>query len=229
MARRLSIPKDHQRTILDLFRLPASKREIILSAVGKLTSSSTIRDYATILSTDVDLNIDQAKRIVVLVGIYSLVDASDRSVETVVSDISDALKELDNPLINDASPEQFKAFESFVAEYLSIQTPLGIRAKAFRVMSQHGRVFLRSEIYSDIRTVFQSIDPNIRPEVGVLFHSLKLTYMEDREKREFYIAMDHKDLQQLARTIDRALKKHVTLSRMITDFGMECLDIEEDD
>jgi len=230
MGGRLSIPKDHQKTILELFSLPTDKRARIFSAIDKLTSSSNLREYATILSTEMNVDLDQGRRIVeVLVGIYSLVDVSDRGVEAVVSDISNALRELDSPLINQASPEQFKDFEGFVSRFLSMRTPLGDRAKAFRVRSQHGRIFLRSEIYSDIRTVFQTNDPNIRPDVAVLLHSLKLTCMEDRKRRDFYITMDHRDLQQLARTVDRALKKHATLSRMITDFGMECLDTEEDD
>jgi hypothetical protein len=230
MARRLSIPKDHQKTILKLFSLPADKRTVIFSAIDNLTSSSNLRQYAAILSSEMDLDLDEARRIIeVLVGIYSLVDVSDTNVETVVSDISDALRELDSPLINQASPEAFKDFETFVSRFLSMKTPLGVRAKAFRVRSQHGRIFLRSEIYSDIRTVFQTNDPNIRPDVAVLLHSLKLTCMEGRERRDFYVTMDHRDLQQLARTVDRALKKNATLSRMITDFGMECIDIEEDD
>jgi len=61
MGGRLSIPKDHQKTILELFSLPTDKRARIFSAIDKLTSSSNLREYATILSTEMNVDLDQGR------------------------------------------------------------------------------------------------------------------------------------------------------------------------
>ncbi len=71
-----------------------------------------------------------------------------------------------------------------------------------------------SKILSDLRYVFKS-DPEEEPYGAVIVHLLKLTYHEDTEHKEFFVAMDDGDLRHLKEVIERAEKKARTLRRKL--------------
>jgi hypothetical protein len=94
-------------------------------------------------------------------------------------------------------------------------------------MPQHQNIFQRSEIYSDIRVVFRPDNVDIAPSAAVIVHSLKIRYYEDYEQKAIYFGLSDNDLRQLRDTVDRAIKKHVSLKTMIGNFGIQCLEEEE--
>jgi len=73
-------------------------------------------------------------------------------------------------------------------------------------INENDNVYLNSKIINDIRPIL--LDGKIG---GVmLYHSLKLTFIENDDSKDFYVALDTKDLEKLYKTIGKSLEE-VTL------------------
>jgi len=206
------------------------KRNTFLEAIKDPVGVPHTGDFIKHLQGVTKANYHEADDMIkALFSIYGLFDISRETVDSIVSRFMNAFKEFDDKKVKQASLEQFDLFQKFLKKMLSLHDSLGVRAKAYRLIPEHQRLFIRSEIYSDIRSVFRPDNPDIKPSAAVIVHSLKITYREAGKKQEIYIGLDTEDLQELNDTIGRAIKKHETLKKMITDCGIQCLSLEEDD
>jgi len=83
---------------------------------------------------------------------------------------------------------------------------LKILSKSLNTINENDNVYLNSKIINDIRPIL--LDGKIG---GVmLYHSLKLTFIENDDSKDFYVALDTKDLEKLYKTIGKSLEE-VTL------------------
>ena len=100
---------------------------------------------------------------------------------------------------------------------LNIETAF-LAVKAATTLNAQEHVFESAKIYTDIRPIFAdqhaASDP-IEPAAAVLVHSLYLRLGGESQPRELYVALDDRDLESLARVVDRAKKKAVTLAGII--------------
>jgi hypothetical protein len=92
-------------------------------------------------------------------------------------------------------------------------TALGTTAKAFRIQREHQKVLVSARIFSDIRPVFSEDGEN--PLAGLVFHQLKLSYLEGSERRDFFLALDDEDISSLQKLLTRAETKSKALSALI--------------
>jgi hypothetical protein len=69
----------------------------------------------------------------------------------------------------------------------------------------HERVYLESRILTDIRTVFKEYKE--QPIGAVVVHNLKITYRQNDNEKEFFVALDGSDLLNLSQEIARAETK----------------------
>lgn len=206
------------------------KRNSFLEAIKDPANVPHAGDFIKHLQSVTKANYHEADDMIsALFSIYNLFDISNDTIESIVSRFMDTFKIFDDKRVRQALPEQFDLFKNFIKDMLSLHDSLGVRAKAYRLIPEHQRLFVRSEIYSDIRSVFRPDNPDIKPSAAVVVHSLKITYIEARNKQEIYIGLDAEDLQELHDTVGRAIKKQETLKKMITDWGIQCLSLEEDD
>ncbi len=225
---KLAIPEDDRKYLINLFTLFQLKqdlRDAFLKAIQE-EPISHLNDFTRIFQKITKVKYQQADEIIrVLSLIYDSFDTSGEEIEAFASALVNAFKESAGKRVK-ASGKDYKAFEEFFKKFLSFHDIFGVKAKVFRLMPQHQHLFIRSELYSDIRPVFKHGDPGIRPSAAVIVHSLKLVYQEGAETKDFYLGLDEDDLQQLKATIERAISKHECLKLMISDFGMQCLRLE---
>lgn len=206
------------------------KRNSFLEAIKDPASLPHTGDFSKHLQRVTKANYHEADEMIsALFSIYNLFDASHETVDSIISKFMAAFKKFDDKKVKQALPEQFDLFQEFLKKMLSLHDSLGVRAKAYRLIPEHQRLFIRSEIYSDIRSIFRPDNPDIKPSAAVIVHSLKITCREAGKKQEIYIGLDAEDLQELSDTVGRAIKKHAALKKMITDCGIQCLSLEEDD
>lgn len=206
------------------------KRNNFLEAIKDPANVPHTSDFIKCIQGVTKANYHEANEMIsALFTIYGLFDISHGTVDSIVSMFMDAFKEFDDKKVKQASLEQFDLFQDFLKKMLSLHDTLGVWSKAYRLIPEHQRLFMRSEIYSDIRSVFRPDNPDIKPSAAVIVHSLKITYREAGKKQEIYIGLDAGDLQELNDTVGRAIKKHDTLKKMIADCGIQCLSLEEDD
>ncbi|MBI5237790.1 MAG: hypothetical protein HY887_05135 [Deltaproteobacteria bacterium] len=227
---KLAVPKDDRESIEYLFQLKQESRDAFLKAIQDPANISRLSDFTRIFREITKVDQHEADEIIrVLFNIYDSFDTSGAENEIFASALVDAFKKSAGKRVKSASEEDFKSFQEFIGRILSSHDTIGVRAKAFRLMPQHQHLFLRSELYSDIRPVFRPDDPTIRPSAAVIVHSLKIVYREDMKTKEIYLGLDDEDLQELKATIDRAISKHECLKLMISDFGIQCLGLEREE
>lgn len=229
---KLAIPTGDKEYLVYLFQLKQESRDAFLEAIQKASNISQLSDFTEIFHDITRVHHQKAEEIIrVLFTIYDSFDTSDAEIEPFVSALVDAFKESArrSKVLKNAVEEDFKSFKEFFIKILSLHDIVGVRAKVFRLMPQHQHLFVRSELYSDIRSVFRHDNPSIRPSAAIIVHSLKIVYREGAETKDIYLGLDDDDLQQLKATIERAIAKHECLKLMISDFGMQCLRLEREE
>jgi hypothetical protein len=143
----------------------------------------------------------------------------DIHVDSFVSDVADAIATF-NPA---GSSEETK---QRLRTILQIESLL-ISSKAITVFTDYQRTLHASKVLTDLRYVFRS-DPDDEPYGAVIAHLLRLTYHEDTEHKEFFVAMDDGDLRRFKDVIERAEKKARTLRRKLDTEHTAYLGIEPD-
>ena len=133
--------------------------------------------------------------------------------------------------IEDGSTEP--ALDSKQQESLRTRLPLlfafdetfGITTKANDVFTQHEHVFNNARILTDVRPIFTN-DLTAKPNNVVVTHILKIGYVQDRELKEFFVAMDMADVKKLRDCISREMAKVEGLKKLFSKSGVNQLDTE---
>lgn len=94
-----------------------------------------------------------------------------------------------------------------------------LKAKSMRLLTTHEKQLDECEVLSDIRPVF-SADGKLAAEAAVICHTLRISYI-DHEARDFFVALNLKDLKAVKRAIDRAIEKDQLLAQLISKIGIE--------
>lgn len=128
-----------------------------------------------------------------------------------------ARKEGDSPL----EPEGESRLVKNLIRILSLEDSLGITAKADRVLREQERSLLGCRVVTDVRPIFLA-DPSEDPVMGLVVHSLRLTYQVDHELKELYVSLGRDRIEQLIATLQRALSKQESLERLLSEKGVMC-------
>jgi hypothetical protein len=117
-------------------------------------------------------------------------------------------------------------FKAFLCKILSLEKTLGISSKAQEIMLEHGHIFCRARIVTDLRPVFGSRVEG-GPIAGIIVHSLKLTYHEsgNPDTKDTYLALDHKDMEKLRELLVRASRKEKSLKATAKKGGVNVLEV----
>ena len=126
---------------------------------------------------------------------------------------------------NHFSPTQAKLLSDRIKSLLSFDKTMAVTAKAFDVMTEHARTFCRARILSDIRPVFTNLDEFA--SAAVIIHNLQIGFHEGGtgEHKEFYVALDTNDIQNLKEVIERAEKKTVALEAILNTSKVPYLEV----
>jgi hypothetical protein len=159
-------------------------------------------------------------------AVISLITSRDRqglSTDTVANDIATAAAsegvgglQIDSPAV--------AIFKQRLVQFIGLEQPLGVTARALDVMTQHKNVLQRSRILTDIRPIFSSGD-NPQPTAAVIVHNLQLVTYSDGDFVTFVAALDSQDLRSLAKVITRAIQKEKSLKSVISTGGLSYIDV----
>ena len=99
---------------------------------------------------------------------------------------------------------------------------LDVLSKAYAVQREQPYLYCEGRILSDIRPVF-SDDVKKKPIGVVLSHTLKIVYHQDNKHREFFVALDRADLNELKDIVDRAQEKNSSIETLMKATGLPIL------
>jgi hypothetical protein len=149
-------------------------------------------------------------------------NATATPLETFIEDITQALKEA-KPDSTDLTGETLERLKGRLTQILSINSAKLI-AKAHEVLLEHHRTFSEARILTDIRPVFGE-NADAAPIGAVLVHMLKIEYRQDGDSKEFFVALDTKDIDELMKVLERAKLKTESLKTLIGSSNVTYVDI----
>lgn len=222
MTTRLHVPDRHVPFLKELSRLPPDMIRGMIQELRRDQLNLNLDDFADLIAQRLSLDAPTSRGVVELLSsLYALRDGLG-DVSELVSGLRAAMEESGNP---DLQHEDWPAFEAVLTEAFSIDSALSLSAKALDVMTDHQRVFMTARVLTDLRPVFR-FDVSEAPAAMVPVHTLKFIYRSEGVPREFYIAMDSRDLESLMETLQRALAKDKSLRSLAESANLGLLEVK---
>lgn len=223
----LRIPPEYQRGFVVMRHLDEEQVQKLISALeGESPTvnraalrSRVMSNVGTIARGDLDLVMDT------LVSLYTIRE----SLEMQQPDFADAVCEaMDESGVEELGFEDDEDRELFKARLLRLLgvDPLDMSAKASDLLQEHEHtVHGPMRVLTDIRPIFGT-DPERDPEGAVITHTLKISYHEGRRVREFFLALDPEQVNELIGVLQRAELKAESLKRMLAGTPVPYIDGE---
>jgi len=218
----ITIPDSHKGPLKKLALMPPKRRKSLIRALQKAPKLLHVHGLTSRVSeqSGLDEN-DVSAWIRMLASMYLAFAVLDESFANRVAEAAEGL-------VRDESPKRRldrKRFAADLIELLSCHSSLGVTAKALDVRSEYGSVFHSARIITDIRPVFGP-DVEGSPLAAAVVHTLRITYRERDSDKDFYVALDARDLHDLRSLVDRATEKEVSLRSQLEKTDMDYLEVE---
>ena len=142
-----------------------------------------------------------------------------RDLSGFIDQVSSATGEDDTPVFGEGEREVFK---HNIEPLLSLHNSLEITAKSNNVYAEHDHVFCSARIMTDMRPVFDESDDFNLSAVGIV-HTIKIEYHRNGDHNSFFVAMDHSDLKEMQKLLNREEQKTAKLVGSLSKWDIEVL------
>ncbi|MGI9105098.1 MAG: hypothetical protein ACR2G4_02490 [Pyrinomonadaceae bacterium] len=200
LAKLLSMPEDTAVELTSaLENAPVSfdPRQVLKTAVSGVTGISPA-DAASIKEALISLLLLRAR--------------SDESQTDVIDELSAAIQESDAEELQ--LPDEVRAnAKKRLSMFLGIPSLL-VSSKAVSVRLENDKLFSKARVVSDIRPIFGE---NVKesPKAAIILHQLGIHYFQDGDHKEFFVAMDTDEVQELISSLERAKAKAESLEAVL--------------
>ncbi|MEH2182641.1 hypothetical protein [Nostoc sp.] len=158
-----------------------------------------------------------------LVSLRQFYKEENLSDEEIIDFLSKYIQE-NNEIVTEV--EQIERFSTRLSNLIkaleSIAFSLDISRKASNLLIENERIFSDSSIVTDIRPVFDS-ETERKVEAAILIHTLKIEYRDAQGTKEFYVALDSDDLDNLHEQIIIAINNRDVLGSVLQKAEIECI------
>jgi hypothetical protein len=216
------VPDRYQAALVALAQASQTEIEALLSALGERTDRLATSALAARVHDAIPrLERDEATRVVE--AILSLI-GQERGRRLSRDAISQAIAHSPSLDISDTERASLVSRLARVLGLASLRTAL----KAHDLMTEHSHLFADVRIFSDVRPVFGDL-ANEPPVGSVIIETLKIEYFDESlDRRAFFVALDHLDLEALKEVVDRAVEKTKTLRKHVVEGGMPLWEYEDE-
>lgn len=229
IKRSLKIPEYRYNDLKILISLTTEQRNILVEELKKIapTTLELSPDICSSISNKLGINEAQFEDIfdflLELYFIYYL-DELELSLNKFLDDFQSALLDSgEESLISEI--KDWDSFKKFLNHILQLDENIGIIAKGKYIALDHSNMYQRSRIYTDIRPIFTRDIEKIKP-TALIYHNLKLSYIEKGKGDYIFLILDYKDLVELKKIIERAMKKEKGLQSFLKEKNINYI-IEE--
>ena len=216
-----SIPQRYQAGFARIRMLSPEAVTALIGALEKSRFPSASKEMMSSVSEQVTmLKKEDVEDIVTT--LYSLYDFRVDS-ETPVSDFASQLISAMRASGKESlaiSEEETNEFRDKLTKLMSLQTPTLV-SKVEHLKEDYANIFHDVKTLTDIRPIFSQ--PGERPVGAAIVHTLKIIYHATGEHREFYVALDADDLQQMIKTLQRAEAKGASLRSFLKSADLQDL------
>lgn len=161
------------------------------------------------ITEKLSISIEDAQGLIqALIGIYSLQIDSSEPTENIIKNLLQSY----SIFLNESEKEEaLKKLEICLEKVLNSGEKITAKLKSFELLSENSKNYIDSRVLSDIRLSFNN-DLSQQINNAVIIHQLKLRFKENGEAKEVYISLDGNDLEDLKKTIERAIEKENLIS-----------------
>jgi len=223
---RLQISKQHRSALATFIEYQDKSIEALFAALEQEQPSLRIGSLASRVASAAELDASKVESVLqALAGLYLLLARKGVSPATLAQDLVETLNATDEVQLR-IEPDKIAPFKERVIRALSFEKSLGITAKTLDVMTQHSRTFCSARILTDVRPVFYS-DPKKPPAAAVVIHTLQIRYHEgSADHKEFFVALDNEDLNELSSVLARAKDKAGSVRSLLREKEIPFLEAE---
>ncbi len=212
---RLNIPPRIREGISKLLSLDDAA---FISLVAGMETQSANVELITRLPAVINIpNVNSAeeeKIATAIISLHMLRASKDTPSGEFVEDVSQAIGSFD-------PAGQSEASRTRLLRIIEI-SPLIVSAKAFTILMDRERTMVTAKILTDLRYAFRP-DVEGKPYGAVVIHTLKLSYHEEGDHKDFLVALDDDDIKALRAVLDRAEAKARFLRKQLKDTHVDDL------
>lgn len=208
------IPSQYREGFLALHRLSEEQAKELTTALDQADPRIDSSALATTISQNADsIQEHEIKEVVAaLLSLSSLQADLDTSVPSVAEAVARMMTKegSEEPAIPEPEREKFK---ERLAHCLHASA-LEVAGKARNLVYEHENVLQDARIMTDIRAVFgeSTEEP---PKGAMIVHTLKLSFLNDNQLKEIFVALDRDDVTLLREALERAESKAKSLRSIL--------------
>lgn len=221
-----NIPKEYENGFKRLYSINNQSFEKLFGALTKSNICQNLEILISNVSKNAKLKSDLTKNILLSVAsLFNVKDKYDVKSKEISQNISEILGK--NRKVKQGKALR-KNFEDRLNKLLDNEQ-LYLSYKIYALYLDHKNLYITSKILCDIRPVFTK--PDISAKASIITNTLHIHYRtgdSENPHKDFLIALDLKDIQNLKKVILRAEQKNETLKEIIKSSGMAFVDPSEE-
>lgn len=156
---------------------------------------------------------DVEEMVPALLSLYGYRDYQRAAISDVVEGIAQAMEESRSDRLR-LSPDDRPRFEDVLARLLDVDE-LNVRARARALVFENEHTLQEARVLTDVRSVFDPERSEGKPKGAVILHTLKIGYLADNVRKEFFVALDTEDVDELIQQLTRANSKADSLKESV--------------
>ncbi|WP_017662606.1 hypothetical protein [Baaleninema simplex] len=209
----IAIPDKYKPGLIQIGSISTSEMDSLVSALNSIGERSldlgaiareVFEKAASGLSERVVLDIISS-----LFSLKAFIEYGGYDIEEILVDLTLNLELEEN---------QKEVFKDRIQEFLEIPE-ISFFLKANLLTQEYEKIYSSSRILTDIRPVFEKDDF----KSVIVVHSLRIQYSSQEGSKEFFVALDGSDLQELQEQIQRASKKSRLIEDKLKELGTSCI------
>ncbi len=218
----LRIPEKDQSRLALLLQLSANDLAALKSAIVDASPNLKSSKFSADIESKVSIEQTTVREVVrLLLSLYTVQIHENLSPAAMVDEVCAFVKrqganKLPPPIVG------WEHFAVHLTGMLSAERSLGVTVRAALAAFHYPSHLHQSRIVTDARPVFLT-SPQDGPSAFIVMHSLSMDVHQDEEDRQWFVALNSKDLRALREAIDRALASEDALYKSLEKTGLTML------
>jgi hypothetical protein len=214
----MALPATAVDPLVKLLRWTDEVREKLVVAIRDVPPTLRMEAFSRQLAPKIGVPEDDLSEIfTALAGMYLALEQSPLPPESFANWITHDLQQQEAE-----ESGNWEGFKRCITAIITSPNAFTLTAKALEVFTAHEKLFSSARILTDLRPVFGS-DPATGAAAAVVSHMLQITYREDSELRDMFLAIDMNDIINLESALARARLKERSIRDMCKTSGLPVL------
>jgi hypothetical protein len=220
---KIRIPEKYQQGLLAIARLSDSATDELFSTLESIPLAIQQQDAVMrALNNVTQISSENAREIVsILFSIYSALAYSCKSIDVFVEELNEWVDEWRDERGERPTEELKELLREKLTKLLSVPS-ISLVSKAAGVLFDCDNILKHARVLTDIRPVFGYGDDD-SVLASVIVQTLKLEYVKDDEKKEFFVNLDGQDIDNLIAILQRAKRKAVQSENLLKAANVPCI------